>query len=429
MLGTRRSFLGRGRRLTISKNILRLPGIIAYWPLGEAAGPTADNLEDTAARDGLYVGAPGYQGATMPNGDVAPTFDGTNDYVNIYSASLNSAFDPDQFWLLAILKLSAENWADGLTRYAIGLYADANNYISFGKTFNVGQLMINRRANAAYVQQVVSCSSTNWQLFAASMDLAGDELFCLLNGVKQTPVKTGMAAWTGAALDPSLVCIASRHLSITTYRWAGALGHVAIGVGSQLTEAMLAPIWAVLNNNSFWLGLGDSKTQNEGWQGPLVAAIETQTGTAWNRRKIFESGSTVAELLATVNAQIGDVPGRPAYVLINIGVVDMNAPMTSEENFKADYSAIIDTIRFTWTGISIYLMRPWKVGYDAESDTMAGWISDIISGYASGVYAGPDERIWLEGGDNGATMTSDGVHYSVAGHAACAVQWLAVLYP
>jgi hypothetical protein len=38
-----------------------------------------------------------------------------------------------------------------------------------------------------------------------------------------------------------------------------------------------------------------------------------------------------------------------------------------------------------------------------------------------------DERVWLEGGDDGATMTTDGVHYSSAGQTACAAAWQTVL--
>jgi len=42
-------------------------------------------------------------------------------------------------------------------------------------------------------------------------------------------------------------------------------------------------------------------------------------------------------------------------------------------------------------------------------------------------YLGHDERVWLEGGDDGATMTTDGRHYSAAGQAECAAQWRSVI--
>lgn len=58
---------------------------------------------------------------------------------------------------------------------------------------------------------------------------------------------------------------------------------------------------------------------------------------------------------------------------------------------------------------------------------MAGWIDAIIADYPGRCYAGHDERIWLEGGDNGATMTYDGTHYSAAGQAECVNQWKTIL--
>jgi hypothetical protein len=61
-----------------------------------------------------------------------------------------------------------------------------------------------------------------------------------------------------------------------------------------------------------------------------------------------------------------------------------------------------------------------------QADEFAGWIDTLIVARAY-VRAGPDERVWLKGQDDGATNTTDGVHYSAAGQTACAGKWRALL--
>ena len=54
------------------------------------AYPASDNAEGTAARNGVYTGVTLGQSVAP---FTAPLFDGVNDFNNIYSASLATAFD------------------------------------------------------------------------------------------------------------------------------------------------------------------------------------------------------------------------------------------------------------------------------------------------------------------------------------------------
>lgn len=177
--------------------------------------------------------------------------------------------------------------------------------------------------------------------------------------------------------------------------------------------------------------LGDSKTDREEWQAALVTDADAATGATWTFSNMGVSGQTVASAITyPVSAMLSQMPGggesgTNAIVLLNWGVNDTNS-MPTEAQWKADYLTILDAVHAKWPHAEVYLMRPWKTGKDTECDTLAGWIDDIV---ASRDFAnlGPDERLWLKGADNGATMTSDGVHYSEAGAAECAHQWAITL--
>lgn len=133
----------------------------------------------------------------------------------------------------------------------------------------------------------------------------------------------------------------------------------------------------------------------------------------------------IASALATVPTS-GFV--RPD-VLINLGANELLGTLPTEAAWEADYVTVIDAVVAKWSDARVYIMRPWVRGKTSECNTVAGWIATIIAARPGVAFAGPDERVWLKGADDGATMTYDGVHYSAAGHAECAAQWLSVLWP
>ena len=88
--------------------------MLAYWPVWEASGAVADNIEGTAARDGAYTGVDlGQPG--IGDGNTCPWWDGANDYCNIYSTSLRDAFNGAEGTIACWAKVnSAAVWTDGL---------------------------------------------------------------------------------------------------------------------------------------------------------------------------------------------------------------------------------------------------------------------------------------------------------------------------
>ena len=114
--------------------------------------------------------------------------------------------------------------------------------------------------------------------------------------------------------------------------------------------------------------------------------------------------------------------------MLNWGANEMVwAGLPAEATWRGYYTTILDAIHAKWPDATCYLMRPWAQGQDADAATLSGWISTVVAARSSFAAVGPDEAVWLKGVDDGATNTTDGVHYSTAGHAAAVTAWLTVL--
>lgn len=188
-------------------------------------------------------------------------------------------------------------------------------------------------------------------------------------------------------------------------------------------------------NPHYFITTGDSKTYLDGWQEHLIATVNISGGhgywTFWNGGKSAATANSYASDLAGILA--GGAPATspaPAadadgvdIVLHNIGVNDLPA-LPAGATWRADYASAIDTIHSRWPRATVYLMRPWQRGYDAEAATVAGWIATVQSTRTSWAVIGPDESVWLKGADNGNTNTSDGIHYSTpTGRIAASNAW------
>ena len=87
---------------------------------------------------GATVGTTG-----IGDGGSAYTFDGVNDYVDIYSAEMNSTFNPDAGTLLAWAKVSDVGvWSDSLYRRIAYFGLDGSNRIDLSKSNVANQLQV-----------------------------------------------------------------------------------------------------------------------------------------------------------------------------------------------------------------------------------------------------------------------------------------------
>jgi lysophospholipase L1-like esterase len=169
------------------------------------------------------------------------------------------------------------------------------------------------------------------------------------------------------------------------------------------------------------------------WPMVLLATLNILTagdGIKWEenseQRIMATSGATVAIRKSSIDSELASIPLAADYILCNFGANDVT-DTPNETYWNTNYQYIIDALHAKWPTAKIYLAKAWRRNYDAWCDTLAGRIDTLIAANPGVCFAGHDERVWLEGGDNGVTMTVDGVHYSTAGEAECAAQWQTIL--
>lgn len=191
-----------------------------------------------------------------------------------------------------------------------------------------------------------------------------------------------------------------------------------------------------------WISYGDSKTFGASWQATLynranlaaypsrqldwAVLTPTPTTNAAHAGILARNGSTVASMKALVDADLAAMSGPSvSKVLFNLGANEVGT--VAEATWEANVLYILDAFRAKWPSVEVYIARPWRRGFDADCDDIAAWI-DVVVAARSFAHLGPDERVTIKAGDDGATNTWDGVHYSVpVGATAWAEAWKTTL--
>lgn len=250
--------------------------------------------------------------------------------------------------------------------------------------------------------------------------------------------------WTAATPRRIIIRATSDKISVwvdTTIKFNLVNAHQVTATGvkvSGFTTGAHLTAWAFGNEGQYvdlenlfqftvggtFLGLGDSKTFATGYRPVLAKALDTATGQTWIERPAIALGSTTASYWATnLSASLATAIGTPTHILCNLGVNDVAASVT-EAAFKADYQTIIDLLHAKWPSAKIYLARPWRATiYQSELAAMRTWIADLVTANPGICFLGTDEIAFLEGGDDGATYTEDGIHPNAAGYALTAAAW------
>ena len=212
-----------------SQRVLRTAtaNLIAYWPLNETSGTNADNAEGTAARDGTYNSdVSSWPVATgIGDGNTAPTFDGTNDHVDVYSASLNTAFDNDEGTLACWVKVP--DWTAtgyiallsnaGFTEYVALVQDAADNQINWqyridGVTENVSK---------------TSVTETGWFHMAVTWSVVGGSMIAYYDGSAEGAPQALASTWQATDLGSTRTVIGAR-LTSNVSNFTGNVAHVAV---------------------------------------------------------------------------------------------------------------------------------------------------------------------------------------------------------
>ena len=231
------------RRVTYTQKVIATAPL-AYWPQAESSGSTATD-ESGNGRNGAYTGVT--LGATgIGDGRTAATLDGTTSFNNVYSASLDAAFNNAEMTIAGWFQVtSAGVWSDAANRAVMHIGADiTNNLIRFLKTTTNSQLVgrIVFGATAKSVTFTVSDPLT-WQHFAVTASKSGDAMKVYLNGVQQGATQTALGTWAGALSNVSCA-VGCQRTSALTMPWAGNLAHAAVWA-SALSAAQIATLAVV----------------------------------------------------------------------------------------------------------------------------------------------------------------------------------------
>lgn len=216
-------------------------GPMAYWPLNDPSGSTALNLAN-AALSGTYTGVTLAQ-AQPPF--TCPYYDGANDYANIYSAALNTAWNrlETSFAIWGKVYDSAV-WSDGVARRLLNL---VTNPITEGIILRKGV-----SANSLYVASLIggttkavspgSISTTGWFHLAVTVSKTADQVKVYYNGAQNGSTQTGLGASSGNNLLSTNCCIGAENTSPGNV-WNGWLAHAALW-NRPLSAAEVANLYA-----------------------------------------------------------------------------------------------------------------------------------------------------------------------------------------
>jgi hypothetical protein len=216
---------------------------IAYWLLDEKSGTVAyDLVAENGAQNGTHTGVTlGQPG--IGDGRTSPLYDGANDFTNIHSATLASAFSGDEGSISIWAKVSAAGvWTDAANRSSVRLSTDTGDYIMlYKRTVNNSYRL--ERFDGAIDQITVATSSTDWMHFIFTWSIAADEVRAYYNGALSGAPVAGLAAFTGT-LQANLTNIGCANSGVPNLIWSGWLDECAL-FNRPLSADEASYLWAI----------------------------------------------------------------------------------------------------------------------------------------------------------------------------------------
>jgi hypothetical protein len=202
---------------------------IAYWPLAEASGTTVLD-ESGNGRNGVYkaAGEPLLGQPGIGDGRTAPLFDGTNDFANVFSASLAAAFSGAEGTVACWCQVAnAGVWTDATTRRALYLQADTNNRVILNKTITNNQVTGFHIAGGTSKQVLFNTTGPlTWFHLAMTWSKSADQMKFFVNGTQQGATQTGLGTFVGSLAATTTTIGAAD--TVGTAPWAGSLAHAAV---------------------------------------------------------------------------------------------------------------------------------------------------------------------------------------------------------
>jgi hypothetical protein len=221
--------------------------LIAYWQLGETSGLVAADSSGNG-RNGVYSGSVvlGETGIGDGSGSLAISTAAASSSVNVYSASLGSAFPDTEGTLMGWAKAdNASSWANGVGKFIVSFRGDGapvgSAIIEGGVRTVSDNLRLAKQGNVTQQSGDFPTTTLEWFFFAWTWtDLGGgvvDYYFRPAGAAMQTVQDTGLTGWV-QNLDPNDALIGNRS---GPNNWAGKIAHIALW-GTPLTAAQITQL-------------------------------------------------------------------------------------------------------------------------------------------------------------------------------------------
>lgn len=214
---------------------LQAANLLALWRMNEAAGAVVADSSGNSY-NGSATGVTWGQ-AGIGDGGTAPLFDGANDYIDVQSAGLTTAFNAAagtvSIWV------NATTWNDGAASVVLSFRVNNDNAVLISKATG-GDVTVRYRAGATNKDVVISAASlTNgkWHLMTITWSVAADEVKVYLDGAQSGLTQTSLGTWVGA---PGIMLIGAVTTTPTSV-WAGKLALAALW-NVALTPAQIASL-------------------------------------------------------------------------------------------------------------------------------------------------------------------------------------------
>jgi hypothetical protein len=123
-----------------------------------------------------------------------------------------------------------------------------------------------------------------------------------------------------------------------------------------------------------------------------------------------------------IDADLAAITTQHDRVLFNLGVNDIAVGLPAQAQWESDAGYILDAFHAKFPLAKVYVMRVYNQAYPAESDTLDGWVGNVVAARPGWALLGPDERTFLPGN------LADDVHPTDAGYVLTAQQWRSVVW-
>lgn len=214
---------------TYAQKVLAL-GPIAYWPLWESSGTTAQCLVNSA-QNGTYNS----DVSTWPvadgigDGNTAPGFDGANDYVNVNTVTLEGLWNAGGAECSILIWAKVFNvgvWTDGNYHGCYRFRRNVSNYAFAQKTNVNNQFQFSwAGGGTAEVNNEAGMTTVDWQCLVMTRSETADEVKYYRNGGLLATDNT-IGVWASATPWENQVIGAVTVLPNAP--WHGWLAHCAV---------------------------------------------------------------------------------------------------------------------------------------------------------------------------------------------------------